>query len=120
MIFAAALNKANVIVPIVEGEILRIFNGQTNEYEDFFNPAQQLTAGRRGAALTVAEHKGVTAFVSPPETFCERSYDKARHVGIRFVPIASGVTFDEFLEQLKNNKLKLTSDLPSDEIVPSN
>lgn len=119
MIIAAVIDKGENILPIVEGTILRIYNTNTKEHVDYENPALQLEEGKRGATLNFAEDKGVTAFVTPPQTFCERSYAKAKKDEIQFFHLEQKITFKEFQQLLDFNKLQIKNELPAQDIAPS-
>ena len=116
---AAVIDHEGVIVPIVEGVKLRIYNTETGSFEEFENPALGLTEGRRGATLRFAIGKGAVAFASPPQTFCELSYEKAVEENIRFFHLEPGVSFDRFKEQLAGRLVTAEENLPLEEIAPS-
>lgn len=113
MKYAVVLNDQQVITPIVEGTIVRIVNGE--QFEDFENPALQLTEGRRGAVLRFVLAKDVKTFVAPPNTFCELSYNAALENDVQFIHIASGITFEQFTQDVKT----VQTQLPAEEILPS-
>jgi|SRR5690625_439057 len=119
MIIAAVINSEMDILPIVEGSILRLYNTETKEYIDYENPALHLKEGRRGATLSFAEEKGATAFVTPPQTFCQLSYAKAKKDGIQFYHLEQQITFKEFKELIDYNKLQIRNELPEEDIAPS-
>lgn len=119
MLIAVVLNEIKLIVPIVEGETIRIFDSEKSTYKDFENPAIHLKEGRRGAALKFAEEKGATAFVSPPQTFCELSYEKAKHDGIRFFQLEQTISYEQFVKKITSNQLGSQTELPENEIAPS-
>lgn len=113
-ILAAAL-KGEEIVPIVEGDWVRIYNTETNGFEDHRNPALSVEEGRRGEVLKFVNNFNVTVFLAPPNTFCERSYDKAKEQDIQFVQLNPGTLFQQFLE----SSYQFSTELPQKEIVPS-
>ncbi|WP_068672224.1 hypothetical protein [Oceanobacillus sp. Castelsardo] len=119
MIIAAVLNEKKIIVPIVEGKVLRVYNSKKKTYEDLENPAIYLKEGRRGAALGYAKEKGAEAFVAPPQTFCDLSYEKAKNDGIQFYQLEESILFEQFEEKIKSNQLWSQSELPDNEIAPS-
>lgn len=119
MLIAAVINEENIIVPIVEGSTLRIYDTEKKAYEDYDNPANHLKEGRRGAALRFAEEKGAFAFASPPQTFCELSYDKAKKDGIQFYQLEESVAYEKFIQKIEANELGSQTDLPEDEVAPS-
>jgi len=119
MIIAAVLDEKENIVPIVDGKILRLYNTNTKESSDFAHPALHLKEGKRGATLHFAEEKGATAFVTPPHTFCELSYAKAKQDDIQFYHLEQPVSFQEFKDLLVAHKLLIRNELPDEEIVPS-
>lgn len=119
MIIAIVIDKEEKIVPIVEGEKIRIYDTETNEYQEFPNPALELKEGRRGATLKFAEQKGAKAFAAPPQTFCELSYEKAIEDQIKFFHLPTGVTFSYFQGQVVEKAIDAQENLPSQEIAPS-
>ncbi|MFS0750673.1 hypothetical protein [Oceanobacillus sp. 1P07AA] len=119
MIIASVLDEKEYIVPIVEGKTLRIFNSKTKQIEDFENPAVHLKEGRRGATLKFAEQKGAESFITPPQTFCELSYKKARTDGIQFFKLDNSIPFEQFEKQFHSNSIEQQSKLPENEIAPS-
>ncbi|MCC3357774.1 hypothetical protein [Bacillus sp. REN16] len=119
MLIAVVIDKTENIVPIVEGQKVRIYNTETSEYQEFPNPALELQEGRRGAALKFAEQKGAAAFAAPPQTFCELSYEKALANQIKFFHLPSVISFSQFTEQVNKRVIEVQETLPSDEIAPS-
>lgn len=119
LFIAIIIDKEEVIVPIVEGEKLRIYNTESGTYEEYDNPALGLTEGRRGATLRFAIQKGATFFASPPHTFCELSYGKAVEENIKFFHLPPGVSFKHFNEQLVGQLIEAQEKLPNDEIISS-
>lgn len=119
MIIAAVLNENHIITPIVEGEILRLYDVETKKYTDFENPATQLTEGRRGATLAFAIDKGASGFITPPETFCDLSYEKAKQEGIQFYKVRENVSFETFETLLEQHQIQSDHELPQVDIVPS-
>lgn len=119
MLIAAVINEKNYIVPIIEGRTLRIFDSEKKTYEDYNNPANDLKEGRRGAALRFAEEKGATAFASPPQTFCELSYEKAKTDGVQFYPLEESITYDHFVQKVESNGLAIQTELSKDKVAPS-
>jgi len=56
---AVVLNsKTEKIVPIVEGDIIRLYDTETEETEDVTNPSIHLSEGKRGAVVKWAESRG--------------------------------------------------------------
>lgn len=119
MIIAAVVNDNEEILPIIDGTVVRLYNTSSKEYQDYENPALHLTEGRRGATLKFAEEKGATAFVAPPQTFCELSYAKARKDEIQFYHLDKEITFKAFQQLFENNELQIKNELPDQDIVPS-
>lgn len=119
MIIAAVINEAEIILPIVEGTILRIYNTETKEQKDFPNPALGLTEGRRGATLRFAESNGANVFVAPPNTFCQLSYEAAQKDQVEFFHIAENTSYLQFEYALRNGEIAVQTSLPVEEIVPS-
>lgn len=119
MILAVVVDEKEQILPIVEGTILRIYDTESHQKQDFSNPAQHVTEGRRGATLRFAEEKGATVFVAPPNTFCELSYQAARKNNVNFLNILKNTNFKSFEESLVNKEIALQTFLPDEDIVPS-
>ncbi|EKN64012.1 hypothetical protein P9E76_05815 [Schinkia azotoformans] len=119
MIIAIVIDKDEKIVPIVEGEKIRIYDTETNEYQEFPNPALALEEGRRGSTLKFVEQKGATAFAAPPQTFCELSYEKAIEDQIKFFHLPLGLFFSQFKEQVDQKRIDSKGVLPRNEIAPS-
>lgn len=117
MIIVAAINRDEEVVPIVEGDVLRILDVETGAYEDFHNPALDVLEGRRGAALHFLQHYKVNAFVAPPETFCELSYQAAKKAGIRFLKVEVKTPFANIPDLLEERKLSLPAVLPEVDIL---
>lgn len=119
MKIAAAINQQDYIVPIVEGETLRLFDTQTKEFTNMENPAPKLTEGRRGAALALARQHGAEAFAAPPQTFCELSYEKAQQDHLLFFNLESPLPFDTFLELLEQGFVVGEREIASKNVAPS-
>ncbi len=117
MIIAAAINKEEEIVPIVEGDVLRILNVATKRHEDFHNPALDVAEGRRGAALRFVQKQAVNAFAAPSETFCDLSYQAAKKAGIRFLKVEEKTPFANIPFLLEERKFTLPSALPEADIL---
>ncbi|NEU32155.1 hypothetical protein GN156_15495 [bacterium LRH843] len=120
MIIAAVVDQNEKILPIVDGIILRLYDTESKQYRDYENPALHLKKGRRGATLRFAEEKGASAFVAPPQTFCELSYEKARKVGIQFYHLDEQIVFHVFLQLIESNQLHIKPELSNENIEPSN
>lgn len=119
MLIAAIINQNETILPIVEGTILRIYDTETQQKQDYPNPALGLTEGRRGATLRIAEEKGATVFVAPPNTFCELSYKAAQEGNVKFFNITSDTSFQSFEQSFLKEEIIAQTFLPDNEIVPS-
>lgn len=117
MKIAAVVNKNNEIVPIVEGGEVVIFEAGSLVEERFANPALERTEGRRGATLSFAIDKGVSAFATPPQTFCQLSYAKAINSQIEFYRIAHQSSLADFKEQI--GQLQTRKGLPEEEVALS-
>lgn len=119
MLVAAIIDEKEIILPIVEGTILRIYDTKTLQKKDYPNPALGLTEGRRGATLRFAEEKGTTIFVVPPNTFCELSYKAAQEDHVNFINIPAKTSFQSFEQSFLNEEIIAQTFLPDKEIVPS-
>ncbi|WKB34760.1 hypothetical protein QS257_12615 [Terrilactibacillus sp. S3-3] len=118
MLIAMVVDGEDCILPIVDG-VLRIYNTETGAYKDYPNPAVGLTEGRRSAALQFAINQGATAFCTPPLTFCELSYEKARRESIAFLPLKPETTFAEFQRSWSDLAQTISDGLPAEEMAPS-
>ncbi|MEH7122324.1 hypothetical protein V7127_03645 [Bacillus sp. JJ1773] len=107
------------IVPIVEGEIARIYDTDTGECTDSPNPALGLTEGRRGATVKWMVSQGVKVLCAPPGMLCELSYSKAQEEQLKFFRLESGTKFNELKTKLKNGEVTLSVNLPNNEVEPS-
>lgn len=117
---AVVLNsKTEKIVPIVEGDIIRLYDTETEETEDFTNPSIHLSEGKRGAVVKWAESRGIKVLAAPPSMLCELSYGSAKSKGFHYYRVSSDTGFAEFQHRLKNKNIELVTDLPSFEIEPS-
>lgn len=119
MLIAAIIDQKETILPIVEGTILRIYNTETQQKQDYRNPAVGLTEGRRGATLRFAEEKGANVFVAPPHTFCELSYKAAQEDQVKFFNIPANTSFQSFQQSFLKEEIIVQTFLPDKEIVPS-
>ncbi|WP_042346313.1 hypothetical protein [Bacillus massiliigorillae] len=119
MLIAIVINDDEIITPIIEGTVLRIYDSNSKYYEDFPNPALGLKEGRRGATLQFAIEQGATVYVASPQTFCELSYQKAVDEQIRFYRIEGNTSFYDFEERVEHEELQVIDTLPQEEIVAS-
>lgn len=119
MLLAVIIDEKETILPIVEGSILRIYDTEAQQKQDYPNPALGLTEGRRGATLRFAEEKGATVFVAPPNTFCELSYQAAQKDQVKFFNIAANTSFQSFEQSLLKEEILVQTSLPEEEVVPS-
>ena len=119
MLVAAVIDKNEIILPIIEGSSIRIFDTEANQFKDYPNPAADLKEGRRGAALRFAEEKGATVFASPPQTFCELSYQKAQDDQVLFFQLERELSFKQFQELVKTQSVRTQKELPAEVVVPS-
>lgn len=108
-----------LIVPIVEGEIIRLFNAETGDVQDFENPALQLENGKRGAVINWLNEKGVHVLCTPPSTLCELSYRAAQKEQFHYYRLKKDTSFSELKQLILSNTLELTEELPDNEIEPS-
>lgn len=119
MLIAIVVDDDGCILPIVEGTVLRIYDTETGAYQDYSNPANDLTEGRRGAALQFAIDHGAEVFGAPPLTFCELSYKKARRESVAFLPLKPDTPFAEFQRSWPDLSRTIAGELPAGEIAPS-
>lgn len=120
MKIAMTLSKYNeLLVPIIEGEVIRIYDTETNEYEDFANPALTLQSGKRGAVIRWLNDRKINILCVPPKMLCELSYEAAQKENFTYFRVESGTSFSEFIKLLENNGLEITTTLPENEIEPS-
>lgn len=108
-----------VIVPIVEGKFIRIFNAETGEIKDFENPALKLESGKRGGVIKWLNERSVHVLCAPPSTLCELSYGAAQKEKFLYYRIQKDTSFLELKALIANHSLALTEELPEHEIEPS-
>lgn len=120
MIIAMAITgEQEIIVPIVEGEIIRLYDTDTEHASDFENPANNLNTGKRSAVIKWANDKGVKVLCSPPSMLCELSYDLAKKEQFQYYRVKPHTSFSAFQSLIKENGLELVTALPIQEIEPS-
>ncbi|MEH7522652.1 hypothetical protein V7149_05110 [Bacillus sp. JJ1503] len=107
------------IVPIIEGEIARIYDTNTKEFSDSPNPALGQTEGRRGATVKWMVDRGVKVLCAPPSMLCELSYTRAQEEQFTFYRLEPGTTFEGFKTHLENGNASFSDCLPENEIEPS-
>ncbi len=108
-----------ILVPIVEGDIIRLYNPETGEFEDFINPALQLQSGKRGAVIRFLNNRKVNLLCAPPKMLCELSYEAAQKEDFIYYRVEAGTSFSELKRLLADNVLAMTKNLPENEIEPS-
>ncbi|ASS98094.1 MULTISPECIES: hypothetical protein [Geobacillus] len=119
MIIALVIDEQESVVPTLEGATIRLYDTDSQTYEDYPNIAKQLQEGRRSAVLRFAAEKGAEAFASPPHTFCERSYAQAVEQRIQFYLLEGPTSFREFAQRRQSGLLSPTDQLPKETIVAS-
>jgi hypothetical protein len=120
MIIAMAITgDQETIVPIIEGETIRLYDTETEQVSDFENPANNLTTGKRSAVIKWANNKGVKVLCSPPSMLCELSYDLARQEQFQYYRVKPHTSFSALQSLIKENGLELVAALPLNEIEPS-
>jgi len=111
--------KNEIIVPIVEGTVIRIYDTETRKHEDFKNPALSLQSGKRGAVIRWLNERGIKLFVTSPNTLCELSYKAAQKEEFHYYRVEAGTSFINLQQLIDNDQLQLTTHLPESEIEPS-
>ncbi|WP_099364640.1 hypothetical protein [Fredinandcohnia onubensis] len=112
-------NDKETIVPIVEGEIARIYDTETGQFTDAPNPALGLKEGRRGATVNWMVNNGVKILCAPPGMLCELSYSKAQEKQLTFYRLEPSTKFITLQNQIKSGQLNLSETLPDNEVEPS-
>ena len=111
--------EKEIIVPIVEGEVIRLYDIETGDVEDFENPALKLQSGKRGAVIRWLHDRGVKILCAPPSMLCELSYGAAQKENFCYYRIQNNISFSDLKGLIANNSLELTEELPGNEIEPS-
>ncbi len=111
--------EKEIIVPIVEGEIIRLYDAETGNIKDFENPALKLQSEKRGAVVRWLNDRGINILCAPPSTLCELSYGAAQKKNFRYYRIQNDTSFSDLKVLIVNNSLELTGELPENEIEPS-
>lgn len=111
--------KKEIIVPIVEGTVIRIYDTETRQHEDFENPALSLQSGKRGAVIRWLNERGINLLVAPPNTLCELSYEAAQKEEFHYYRVEAGTSFTNLQQLIDQNQLLLNTHLPESEIQPS-
>lgn len=119
MIITLVIDEQENVVSIMEGAIIRLYDTDSQTYEDYPNIAKQQQEGRRSAVLRFAKEKGADAFAAPPNTFCERSYAQAVEQHVQFYLLGHPISFREFEKRWQNGSLSSSDRLPAETIVPS-
>ncbi|MGE6717582.1 hypothetical protein ACQKGD_09430 [Peribacillus frigoritolerans] len=108
-----------IIVPIVVGEVIRLFRVETGEVKDFENPALKLQAGKRGAVIRWLNERGIHTLCAPPSMLCELSYETAQKEKFRYYRVQNNTSFSELKALILSNSIELSIELPKNEIEPS-
>ena len=108
-----------ILVPIVEGDFIRLFDTEIGVCEDFANPALQLQNGKRGAVIRWLNEKKVNLLCTLPSMLCELSYEAAQKEDFNYYRVEPGTSFLELKKALADNTLEITKNLPENEIEPS-
>ncbi|WP_318503397.1 hypothetical protein [Bacillus sp. T3] len=111
--------QKEIIVPIVEGTVIRIYDTETRQYEDYENPALSLQSGKRGAIIRWLNERGINLLVTPPNTLCELSYEAAQKEEFHYYRVEAETNFTYLRQLIDHNQLLLTDHLPESEIQPS-
>ena len=108
-----------LIVPIVEGDVIRLYDLETEDVNDCENPVSQLQSGKRGAMIRWLNEREVNILVAPPSMLCELSYEAAQKEHFRYYRVPQGTSFSDFKRFVSDNNVVLTRELPESEIEPS-
>ncbi|MFC5588690.1 hypothetical protein ACFPRA_07320 [Sporosarcina soli] len=104
------------IVPIVDGEIARIYNLESGEIIDSPNPAREVSEGKRGATVKWMVQNDVKVLCAPPGTLCELSYSRAQTENLNFCRVDPGTSFSSLKSHIENGELRIVDSLPNNEI----
>ena len=121
MLIGMTMDKEKeMIVPFTEGEYVRVFNSDTGNLEDAKNPSLHLSEGRRGVVVNWFYEQGVELICSPPNTFCELSYENAKEKKMSFYTFEKDISFLKFKRKLEAEDISLTSHIKKENILKSN
>ncbi|WP_026565761.1 hypothetical protein [Bacillus sp. UNC41MFS5] len=121
MKLAMTLSGENeMIVPIIEGDIIRLYDVETGERQDFENPATQFQTGKRGAVIRWLNERNINLLCAPPKMLCDLSYEAAQKEEFVYYRVQPGTSFSELKQLIDNHGLEITTELSANEIEPSN
>lgn len=120
MKIAMTLSGENeIIVPIMEGKVIRLYDVETGDNEDFANPALQVQSGQRGTVIRWLNERKVNLLCAPPKMLCELSYEAAQKEQFIYYRVEPGTSFLDLKQLLADKELEITTELPENEIEPS-
>jgi hypothetical protein len=108
-----------IIVPIVEGKVIRLYDVETGVIEDFENPALQVQSGKRGTVIGWLNERRVNLLCAPPKMLCELSYEAAQKEQFHYYRVEPETSFSDLKQLLADKELETTTKLPENEIEPS-
>lgn len=113
------IRENEIIVPIVEGAVIRLYDVETGDIQDFENPALKLQSGKRGAVIKWLNERGVNILCAPPKMLCELSYEAAQKEDFIYYRVQQGTSFSDLKRFISNREIEITRVLPENEIEPS-
>lgn len=115
---AVITNDGQTVMPLVQGERIRIRDLESKEEFEIQNPAMSVTTGRRMAVVKALLENGVDTVISPPEAFCAHSYGVAKANELKFWRVAVGATWSSLWNGVEaSTDIMLVQELPEDELA---
>ena len=87
---AVIAGDGQTVMPLLEGERIRIRNIDSKEEFEIENPGLSVAGGKRMVIVKALLELGVDTVVTPPESFCAHSYGVAKANEIRFWRVSAG------------------------------
>ena len=115
---AVIADDGQTVMPLVQGDRIRIRDLGSKEEFEIPNPAMSVTSGRRIAVVKAMLEQGVNTVISPPEAFCAHSYGVAKANELSFWRVESGSTWNELFSSVNSpGDILLVFELPEDELA---
>ena len=105
------------VVPLVNGDTIRIRDTESNEEYELQNPAMSVTSGRRIAVVKALLEHNVASVISPPEAFCAHSYGVATANEMNFWRVKEGSTWKSLWSTVQSSAdIAFVQELPKEEL----
>ncbi len=115
---AVITEDGQTVMPLVQGERIRIRDLESKEEFEIPNPALSATSGRRIAVVKALLENGVDTVISPPEAFCAHSYGVAKANELKFWRVSTGSTWNSLWNGVETpTDIMLVQELPEDELA---